>query len=232
MKRLNCDFNIISTISNLPPTLEYLECSDNKLTYLPPLPETLQCLNCSYNELYRLPPFPPLLTQLICAGCKLSMLPPLPTYLRYLCCAYNYLTFLPTLPPHLDDIECQCNELIRIPPIPDSVTRMNACHNQLMEYPLVIHVAKQDVHIFVDNNPLKEHVLDDESITIDNNIQVDMANVYMRHCNAVTKLYEIEQSQLRAQARCAAIKEQLMINRWHPSRVLYLLEAGYEIDDM
>ena len=32
--------------------------------------------------------------------------------------------------------------------------------------------------------------------------------------------------------QCKKIKEDLMINRWHPKRVEYLLELGYEIDDM
>lgn len=32
--------------------------------------------------------------------------------------------------------------------------------------------------------------------------------------------------------RCDKIKEELIINRWHPKRVEYLLALGYEIDDM
>ena len=32
--------------------------------------------------------------------------------------------------------------------------------------------------------------------------------------------------------QCKKIKEELMINRWHPKRVEYLLELGYEIEDM
>jgi hypothetical protein len=33
-------------------------------------------------------------------------------------------------------------------------------------------------------------------------------------------------------ARSRAIKEELMMNRWHPSRVERLLDLGYDVDDM
>jgi hypothetical protein len=158
------------------------------------------------------------------------MLPTLPTYLRHLCCAYNYLTWLPTLPQYIEDIECQCNELIRLPSIPSIVLRINACHNQLMEYPMI---SNQAARIFVDNNPLKEHILDtDESIIIDSYTPIELTHIYSRHYRAMHKLDELEESQLRTHARCAVIKEEIMIKTWHPSRVLYLLEAGYDIEDM
>jgi hypothetical protein len=158
------------------------------------------------------------------------MLPALPIYLQYLSCAYNYITWLASLPPHIEEIECQCNELVRLPPIPITVTRINASHNQLMEYP---HVTHQDVHMIVDNNPLQEHVLDaSESITIDSTTSIEVLHLYSCHCRALYKLYEIKESQTRAHARCAAIKEEIMKKAWHPSRVLYLLEAGYDVEDM
>jgi len=37
---------------------------------------------------------------------------------------------------------------------------------------------------------------------------------------------------LREMDRCRTIKEELMINRWHPSRVEQLLLAGYSVEDM
>ena len=76
-----------------------------------------------------------------------------------------------------------------------------------------------------------EHVFSDEEIILDNDSH-DVLDKYMMHCKAVKKLEEIEQSRLRAQSRCAIIKEGIMIKVWHPSRVLRLLELGYEIEDM
>ena len=36
----------------------------------------------------------------------------------------------------------------------------------------------------------------------------------------------------RTVTRCRSFKEELMMNRWHPSRVEKLLKMGYEIEDM
>jgi hypothetical protein len=41
-----------------------------------------------------------------------------------------------------------------------------------------------------------------------------------------------EESKIRTMQRCYAIKEQLMMKAWHPSRVYRLLELGYAIEDM
>ena len=40
------------------------------------------------------------------------------------------------------------------------------------------------------------------------------------------------QNKERIIQRCKTIKEELMMNRWHPSRVEQLLLAGYDIEDM
>jgi hypothetical protein len=94
-------------------------------------------------------------------------------------------------------------------------------------------VSSQDIRMMVDDNPLQEHVLDaNESIVIDSTTPIEVLRVYNQHCRALYKLYEIKESQSRAYIRCAAIKEEIMIKTWHPSRVLYLLEAGYDIEDM
>jgi len=41
-----------------------------------------------------------------------------------------------------------------------------------------------------------------------------------------------KESKTRSMQRCYAIKEQLMVKTWHPSRVYRLLELGYAIEDM
>ena len=99
-----------------------------------------------------------------------------------------------------------------------------------MEYP---NLSNQDVRMIVDDNPLQEHILDaNESIIIDSTTPIELLHLYSQHGRALHKLYEIKESQTRAHIRCAAIKEGIMMKSWHPSRVLYLLEAGYDIEDM
>ena len=40
------------------------------------------------------------------------------------------------------------------------------------------------------------------------------------------------ESKRRCMARCTIYKEEIMMKAWHPSRVLRLLEMGYEPEDM
>ena len=41
-----------------------------------------------------------------------------------------------------------------------------------------------------------------------------------------------EESRLRNNERCVMIKEELMMNRWHPTRVEKLILLGYDVEDM
>jgi hypothetical protein len=43
---------------------------------------------------------------------------------------------------------------------------------------------------------------------------------------------EMQQGKNRTIQQCKNIKEELMMNRWHPSRVERLLLAGYDVEDM
>ena len=50
LKNLDCAFNQIATLYNLPPTLTYLNCADNQIATLDNLPSGLTYLVCYKNS--------------------------------------------------------------------------------------------------------------------------------------------------------------------------------------
>jgi len=48
---LNCGYNKLTQIDNLPPTLKILNCSNNYITQVDNLPQTLEKLYCFGNPL-------------------------------------------------------------------------------------------------------------------------------------------------------------------------------------
>jgi hypothetical protein len=101
LKRLNCNHNRLTSLPNLPETLNALYCCDNELTFLPPLNETLVELFCNNNNL--------------------SSLPSLNENLRLLYCSNNRLTTLPILPENLRVLYCDDNRLIALPNLNDTL---------------------------------------------------------------------------------------------------------------
>ena len=51
MKKLYCEYNLITQLNNLPPTLKKLYCNNNKITQLDNLPESVKDLRCHNNLL-------------------------------------------------------------------------------------------------------------------------------------------------------------------------------------
>ena len=66
IKILNCRNNNITSLDNLPPTLQWLFCSNNEITNLDNLPPTLQRLFCNENQITNLDNIPPTLQMLEC----------------------------------------------------------------------------------------------------------------------------------------------------------------------
>ena len=88
-----------------------LDCRHNHITSLPELPDTLEELICSYNELTSLPPLPPKLTKLWCGSNKLTTLPKLPETITFISCGNNEITSLPEIPDSLKTIWCRHNKM-------------------------------------------------------------------------------------------------------------------------
>ena len=155
LKTLDCSYNGIKDLSELPDSLETLDCSGNafKLTELPELPAnliTLKCggnywlaelpalpaglktLDCSSNALASLPSLPSGLVTLKCAANdELVELPPLPASLETLHCGWCSLTELPALPVSLKSLSCNNNLLAELPALPLSLDNLNCFGNQL-----------------------------------------------------------------------------------------------------
>lgn len=85
----------LSSLPELPTSLQELIISGNKLTILPTLPPSLLVLKAANNLLTTLPELPPTLRLLDVANNQLMTLPELPAQLRLLNVTQNQLTELP-----------------------------------------------------------------------------------------------------------------------------------------
>jgi Leucine-rich repeat (LRR) protein len=101
-------------------------CGSNQLTTLPELPSTLQQCYCDFNQLTRLPPLPSSLDVISCNANQFISLPELPSQLTYLSCSINQLTSLPSLPHGLNRLYCSSNELETLPDLPSTLVSL-AC---------------------------------------------------------------------------------------------------------
>jgi Leucine-rich repeat (LRR) protein len=83
---MTCQFNQLTTLPSLPPSLDFMMCDGNQLTVLPELPLHLTYLSCSCNQLTFLPSLPHELNKLYCSSNLLEMIPELPSTLVGLAC--------------------------------------------------------------------------------------------------------------------------------------------------
>ena len=116
---LNCSYNQLTQLVNLPPNLTQVNTSHCvNLNVLGDLPNSLEYIDCSYNQINQLPNLPLNLEQLYCSVNMLSTLPNLPINLTHLDCSFNNLTALPYLPANLALINCSYNQLTSLPDLP------------------------------------------------------------------------------------------------------------------
>jgi uncharacterized repeat protein (TIGR01451 family) len=126
--------NSLTSLPNLPGTLDTLICGRNQLTKLPALP-SLRIIKCYNNKLTNLPALPNSLIELYCNENWLDSLPALPVSLTYLNCAFNHLASLPTLPVSLIYLDCSANGLPALPALPASLYWLNCNLNNLTSLP-------------------------------------------------------------------------------------------------
>ena len=119
LTHLNCSYNQITQLPELPSNLIYLNSSHCiNLSTIESFPHNLEFIDCSYNQINILPDLPSNLKELYCAFNSLSLLPNLPYYLTHIDCSFNNLTSLPYLPENLVHINCSYNELTSLPDLP------------------------------------------------------------------------------------------------------------------
>ena len=119
LTHLNCSYNQITQLPDLPSNLTYLNTSHCiNLNLIESFPHSLEFIDCSYNQINNLPDLPSNLKQLYCAFNSLNTLPNLPYNLTHIDCSFNNLTSLPYLPENLAHINCSYNELTSLPDLP------------------------------------------------------------------------------------------------------------------
>ena len=119
---LNCSYNQLTQLVNLPPNLKQINTSHCvNLNVLGALPSSIEFIDCSYNQISQLPNLPLSLEQLYCSVNTLSSLPNLPINLTHLDCSFNNLTALPYLPANLALINCSYNQLTSLPDLPSDL---------------------------------------------------------------------------------------------------------------
>lgn len=240
---LCCSFNPGLRLETLPNSLRILSCMECSLASLPPLPRFLEVLLCSGNELVTLPPLPATLVTLECKINKLVTLPLLSPALEALVCGDNMLTSLPLrLPPTLLYLHCCNNRLSHLfSTFPEALTLLNCRNNRLREIP--DNTSAPNLYMIVcDANPLV--FLPDPGIAHVGFFQADCIEGfpgyrdrivgetgYLAYYQRVLE-WQRETSRRRIQERTRAVKEELMMNRWSPTRVDAWMDAGGEVEDM
>lgn len=161
---LDCSFNELTSLPELPRTLVKLTCSWNNLTNLI-LPNTLKYLDCSGNNFKNgLPKLPKSLKILYCNNNHLTSLPEtLPKSLVLLDCYKNDLTSLPELPKFLKKLECDMNNLTSLPELPNTLKHLACFNNNIHTYPKLPAMLKEfycdhDIELFDLPFSLKETI--------------------------------------------------------------------------
>jgi Leucine-rich repeat (LRR) protein len=207
---INCSYNPLRTLPELPRGLRALTCDHAELTQLPTLPDTLQRLVCRTNPLEYLPELPHGLIELLCSETPIESLPTLPKTLEVLKCENNRLQSLPSLPDNLKKLVCSNNLLTDLPSLPEHLKELDCRFNPISNLP--------DIH-----SSMSYLLCNDDNEWA----RGPKENMY-EHMDRVKLLT----SQRRTNKRCSMVKEGIMMKAWHPSRVERLILAGIDVEDM
>lgn len=125
LKVLDCSYNSITNIINIPDTIEDIDCSYNTLitvsVYMNNL-TNLKMLNCMCNPDIRvIDNLPSSLTCMLCRCCKLIKIV-IPPNMERLDCAYNNLNTLGILPDSLEYLDCRDNYIKKFKNKPLNIT--------------------------------------------------------------------------------------------------------------
>jgi len=170
-------------------------------------------LNLAFLNITSLPPLPEHILVLHCHHTLLTVLPYLPEGLVVLYCCNTPLTSLPTLPDTLMTLNCSHTLITSLPRLPKYIMTL-WCNDTLLttlpHIPITIH------YFLTYNSPLILVRGDDESI--------QSYNQRWREWR------EDQASKPRVQERTLLLKEELMMEAWHPDRVERWLNAGVELE--
>jgi Leucine-rich repeat (LRR) protein len=157
LQYLDCSFNNLHILPNIPNSLLELDCRNNYLVHLPAIGNVgiqLQKINCQYNSLLNLGIMPNTLTYLdadhnqitnmstsvstslqtfICSNNLLSgsSIPNLPSSISNFNCSNNPLMIFPNLTQFTGTINCSYGQISGVVNLPPSITGIDCSHNQI-----------------------------------------------------------------------------------------------------
>ena len=99
---LNCSYNQLTELKNLPDSLLYLNCRQNKLKKII-LPPNLKTFECTYNQIEILD-MPDSLEEVYCGSNKIKKIVHISKNLKHFICFDNDITNLPSLPKDLIEL--------------------------------------------------------------------------------------------------------------------------------
>ena len=129
--------NLINEICVLPNEIEYVDCSYNNISELIDLPFKLKKLVCVHNKLKNLDYLPYGIKYLDCSNNNICELNNLPNSVIELYCSYNNIHNLDCLPNNILIIKCSNNYITKLNNIPKNIkkiTCINDLNNQYLNY--------------------------------------------------------------------------------------------------
>lgn len=216
LTHLNCSYNQITQLPELPPNLTYLNTSHciNLIT-IESLPHSLEFIDCSFNQINILPDLPSNLKQLYCAVNTLNMLPNLPYNLTHIDCSFNNLTSLPYLPENLVHINCSYNELTSLPDLP---TDLGLLYNN------PLNIFNNEIECVGDYSEIFEDLLGIYPYCVDSN-DIITQNVYLPQGWSIFSIYGLT-SNMNLDNILTPISSDIIMAKDNYGAV-YLSEYGY-----
>ena len=179
----------------------------------------LEYLECFDNKITELPEFNDNLKYLQCSHNRLTRLPVFNANLEYVHCSYNEITYIPIFNEKLQIFNCSVNRLINLPPFNKELYRFHCNDNQLTDLPILTDNLKS---LYFKNNCIKYLNNRDDINTIKHK-QTILTKGKRLLCNLKIK-YKFHNWLWEH------IRQRLMQERYHPSKLIQLL-SNTEDDD-
>jgi hypothetical protein len=131
---LNCSYNQLIELNNLPDSLLYLNCRQNKIKNII-LPPNLKTFECTYNQIERLK-MPDSLEEVYCASNEIKNIIHISKNLKYFNCFDNNIKVFPSLPDNLIELIVSKNKIKKLPLLNEKlkILRCGACDILKIDY--------------------------------------------------------------------------------------------------
>jgi Leucine-rich repeat (LRR) protein len=137
LTKLDCGYNQITELNNLPNSITILYCSNNQITELNNLANSITTLDCYNNQITELNNLANSITTLHCYNNQITELNNLPNSITYLDCNSNQITELNNLPNSITTLNCSYNQITELNNLPNSITELYCLNNQLVSNDLI-----------------------------------------------------------------------------------------------